>query len=125
MLTGVTKARTHPSLPITEILIVTLRYALRAAFPLLLTFLLVTDDSQHTATVRSASSPMHTQSVSHLPAGRRSSIAFMISSAHRTASAIALIVAGTRFVASNCASLRAARILAAINSTRLRPRHGV
>ncbi len=53
--------------------------------------------------------------------GHRSSIAFMISSAHRTASAIALIVAGTLFPPSNCANLRAARILAAINSTRLRP----
>jgi len=53
--------------------------------------------------------------------GQRSSIAFMISSAHRTASAIALMVAGTLFPPSNCASLRAARILAAINSTRLRP----
>jgi len=63
----------------------------------------------------------HRQSVSHLPAGQRSSIAFMISSAHRTASAIALTVAGTFFPPSNCASLRAARILAAINSTRLRP----
>jgi hypothetical protein len=39
--------------------------------------------------------------------GQRSSIAFMISSAHRTASAIALMVAGTRFPPSNCASLRA------------------
>ena len=48
-------------------------------------------------------------------------MAFMISSAHRTASAIALIVAGTLFPPSNCASLRAARMLAAINSTRLRP----
>ena len=58
----------------------------------------------------------------YLLAGHRSSIAFMISSAHRTASAMALIVAGTLFPPSNCASLRAARILAAINSTRLRPR---
>jgi hypothetical protein len=49
----------------------------------------------------------------HLPAGQRSSIAFMISSAHRTASAIALIVAGTLLPPSNCASLRAARMLAA------------
>ena len=57
----------------------------------------------------------------HLPVGQRSSIAFMISSAHRTASAIALMVAGTLFPPSNCASLRAARMLAAINSTRLRP----
>ena len=45
----------------------------------------------------------------------------MISSAHRTASAIALIVAGTLFPPSNWANLRAARILAAINRTRLRP----
>jgi hypothetical protein len=42
----------------------------------------------------------------------------MISSAHRTASDIALMVAGTLFPPSNCASLRASRILAAINSTR-------
>jgi len=48
-------------------------------------------------------------------------MAFMISSAHRTASAIALIVAGTLFPPSNWASLRAASMLAAINSTRLRP----
>jgi hypothetical protein len=41
--------------------------------------------------------------------------------AHSGRSAIALIVAGTLFPPSNCASLRAARILAAINSTRLRP----
>ena len=54
-------------------------------------------------------------------AGQRSSIAFMSSSAHRTASAIALRVAGTLFPPSNCASLRAARMLAAINNTRLRP----
>ncbi len=57
----------------------------------------------------------------YLPAGQRSSIAFMISSAHRTASAIALIVAGSLFPPSNCANFRAARILAAISSTRLRP----
>ena len=37
----------------------------------------------------------------YLPAGQRSSIAFIISSAHRTASAIALIVAGTLFPPSN------------------------
>ena len=54
-------------------------------------------------------------------AGHRSSIAFIISSAHRTASAIALRVAGTLFLPSNCASLRAARIVAAIRSTRLQP----
>jgi hypothetical protein len=65
--------------------------------------------------------PDHKGAGPHLPAGHRSSIAFMISSAHRTASAIALIVAGTLFPPSNCASFRAARILAAINSTRLRP----
>jgi len=35
------------------------------------------------------------------PAGHRSSIAFMISSAQRTASAIALTVAGTLFPPSN------------------------
>src|SRR5579864_3565255 len=34
---------------------------------------------------------------------------------------IALIVAGTLFPPSNCASLRGARILAAINGTRFRP----
>lgn len=44
----------------------------------------------------------------------------MISSAQRTASAIALTVAGTLFPPSR-ASLRAARILAAIRSTRFRP----
>lgn len=43
-------------------------------------------------------------------AGHRSSMAFMISSAQRTASAIAPIVAGTLFPPSNCANLRAARI---------------
>jgi hypothetical protein len=57
----------------------------------------------------------------HLAEGQRSSMTFMISSAQRTASAIALTVAGTLFPPSNCASLRAARILAAINSRRLRP----
>ena len=55
------------------------------------------------------------------PDGKRSSIAFIISSAQRTASAIALRVAETLLPPSNCASLRAARMLAAINSTRLRP----
>jgi hypothetical protein len=45
----------------------------------------------------------------------------MISSAQRTASEIAATVAGTRFPPSYCANFRAARILAAINSTRLRP----
>ena len=38
---------------------------------------------------------------SHRGAGQRSSIAFIISSAHRTASAIALTVAGTFFPPSN------------------------
>ena len=63
----------------------------------------------------------NTQRGPHRPAGQRSSIAFMISSAHRTASAIALTVAGTLFPPSNRASFRAARIVAAINNTRLRP----
>jgi len=40
----------------------------------------------------------------------------MISSAQRTASATAHIVAGTRFPGSYCASFRAARMLAAISS---------
>lgn len=53
--------------------------------------------------------------------GQRRSISFRISSAQRTASAIALIVAGTRLPPSNCANLRAARIAAAISRTRLRP----
>lgn len=42
----------------------------------------------------------------------------MISSAHRTASATALRVAGTLFPHSNCANFLAARILAAISSMR-------
>jgi hypothetical protein len=45
----------------------------------------------------------------------------MISSAHRTASAMAATVAGTRFPPSYCASFRAAKIDAAINKTRFRP----
>ena len=45
----------------------------------------------------------------------------MISSAQRTESEIAATVAGTRFPPSYCASLRAARMEAAISSTRLRP----
>jgi hypothetical protein len=45
----------------------------------------------------------------------------MISSAHRTASEIAATVAGTRFPPSYCESFRAARMVAAINNTRLRP----
>jgi hypothetical protein len=53
--------------------------------------------------------------------GQRSSIARMISSAQRMPSDIALTVAGTLFAPSYCASFRAARMLAAISSTRLRP----
>ena len=53
--------------------------------------------------------------------GQRSSISLRISSAQRTASEMAATVAGTRLPPSYCASLRAARILAAINNTRLRP----
>lgn len=53
--------------------------------------------------------------------GQRSSISLRISSAQRTASEMAATVAGTRLPPSYCASLRAARILAAINKTRLRP----
>ena len=53
--------------------------------------------------------------IAHDFTGHRLSISFMISSAHRTASAIAHIVARTRFPASYLASFRAARI------TRLRP----
>jgi hypothetical protein len=45
----------------------------------------------------------------------------IIISAHRTASAIALTVAGIRVPPSYIASLRAARMLAAINSTRFLP----
>jgi len=70
---------------------------------------------------RRAQSTLHIRASDQRPAGHRSSIAFRISSAHRTASAIALTVAGTLFPPSNWASLRAARILAAIKSTRLRP----
>jgi hypothetical protein len=43
----------------------------------------------------------------HLAGGQRSSIAFMISSAHRTASATALTVAGTFFPPSNCLGIYA------------------
>src|SRR5437870_12914346 len=53
--------------------------------------------------------------------GQRASISCIIRSAHLTASAMAQIVAGTRAPPSYCASLRAARMLAAINKTRLRP----
>ena len=53
--------------------------------------------------------------------GQRSSISFMIASAHRTASVIAATVAGTRFPPSHCASFRAARIAAMMPMTRLRP----
>src|SRR6266849_2956476 len=54
-------------------------------------------------------------------AGHRRSISVRICSAYRIASAIALIVAGTRAGASYCASFRAARMAAAISSTRFRP----
>ena len=57
----------------------------------------------------------------YLLAGHRSSIARMICSAQRTASPIAVIVAGTLTPPSYCASLRAAKMLAAMSSTRLRP----
>jgi hypothetical protein len=52
---------------------------------------------------------------------QRLSISDIISSAQRTASAIALTVAGTRVPPSCIASLRAARILAAISKTRFLP----
>src|SRR4030081_3527387 len=52
-----------------------------------------------------------TNAETHLPAVQRSSITFMISSAHRTASATALTVPGTFFPPSSCVSLRAAGIL--------------
>jgi hypothetical protein len=73
-------------------------------------------DSDSSITVIAAQAP-----TLYLAAGQRSSIAFMISSAHLTASAIALTVAGTLFPPSNCASFRAARIPATIANTRLRP----
>jgi hypothetical protein len=47
----------------------------------------------------------------HRPVGNRSSIAFIISSAHLTASAIAFIVAETFRPPSNCANFLAARML--------------
>src|SRR5271155_6011126 len=53
--------------------------------------------------------------------GQRSSIAFINSSAQRTASEIAATVAGTLFPPSNGDNFRAARIAAAIKMTRLRP----
>jgi hypothetical protein len=53
--------------------------------------------------------------------GHRRSISAKISSAHRTESAMALTVAGTRFPPSHCASFLAAKIDAAISSTRFRP----
>jgi len=57
---------------------------------------------------------------SHLLAalGHRASMVRMISSAHRTASSIAQIVAGTQLTRSNWASFRAARMAAAISRTR-------
>jgi hypothetical protein len=54
-------------------------------------------------------------------AGHRRSISSMICSAQRIASPMALIVAGTLAPPSYCASFRAARILAAMSSTRFRP----
>ena len=65
-----------------------------------------------------------TSSVGHDPvpdAGQRWSISAMICSAHMTASAIAQMVAGTLGPAGYCASFRAARMAAAISSTRFRP----
>jgi hypothetical protein len=53
--------------------------------------------------------------------GQRSSIAFINSSAQRTASEMAATVAGTLFPPSNGDNFRAARIAAAIKMTRLRP----
>src|SRR5436853_47932 len=53
--------------------------------------------------------------------GQRRSISFMIRSAQRIESAMALIVAGTCASLPYGASFRAARMLAAIKSTRLRP----
>lgn len=52
---------------------------------------------------------------------QRKSISFIISSAQRIASAIALIVAGTRRPPSYAESFRAAKIAAITPSTRLRP----
>jgi hypothetical protein len=53
--------------------------------------------------------------------GHRRSISAKICSAHLIESAMALTVAGTRFPPSYCASFLAAKIDAAINSTRFRP----
>jgi len=53
--------------------------------------------------------------------GQRLSISFRISSAHRTPSTIALTVTGTRVPPSYIASFQAAKMLAAINSTRFLP----
>ncbi len=53
--------------------------------------------------------------------GHLRSISAMISSAHRIASEIAQIAAGTRAPPSNCASRRAARMLAAMSKTRFLP----
>ena len=53
--------------------------------------------------------------------GHRRSISAMISSAQRIESVIAQMVAGIRAPPSNCASFLAAKMLAAINRTRLRP----
>jgi hypothetical protein len=59
--------------------------------------------------------------LTHFDAGQRRSISAISCSAHRMASLIALIVAGTRAPPSYCANFRAARIAAAISRTRLRP----
>lgn len=59
--------------------------------------------------------------ISYLGTGYRSSRAFRSSSAQRTASAIADLVAGTLFPPSKPDSFLAARIDAAISKTRLRP----
>src|SRR5260370_4369602 len=53
--------------------------------------------------------------------GHRRSISAKISSAHLIASAMAATVAGTRFPPSQFASFRAAKIDAAMSSTRFRP----
>jgi hypothetical protein len=53
--------------------------------------------------------------------GQRSSMTRRICSAQRTAFSIAMMVAGTFVPPSYCASFRAARMLAAISKTRLRP----
>jgi hypothetical protein len=54
-------------------------------------------------------------------AGQRESISRIISSAHRTASAIAVMVAGMRFPPSYPDNFRAANIAGAMSNTHLRP----